>query len=162
MQNNNNTKGILDRLFSLGGDSGGVLTLEYVLLMPLMLTLILVMLQLSHIYTARLITHYAAYCSTRSLLVCEESEYSNVAQAVAENVCSWVNMGGSPPSVDTAWAEDADNWNVGVEVTYRYPLILPLASTLFADGRANGFPYMTLNERAWLPKPYTTMTPSGF
>lgn len=58
-----------------GRDSTGSVMLEFVIAFPIVFTLILAVVQIAHIWVARLVVHYAAYCGARAALVhvCEES-----------------------------------------------------------------------------------------
>ena len=53
--------------------------LECVLAFPLILTLMLGCMQIAHIWVAREVTVYAAYCAARATLVCQQGEYQGAA-----------------------------------------------------------------------------------
>lgn len=78
----------------------GSILMECVLVFPLMLLLISMVLQFAHIWTARQITAYAAYCATRAIMaVPPGDEQKNAAQKAAEVACSWMALAGLPNAI---------------------------------------------------------------
>ncbi len=130
----------------------GVVMLEFLLAFPLVLTLVLAVVQFSHLWIARQVVHYAAYCAARSMLVVQEGEYLAAGQQAAIEVCKWISIGrragqgdltmpgsgvsvlaipGSGGVVDktvvTPWTGD---WHVGATVAFDFALITPLVGPM--------------------------------
>lgn len=74
----------------------GSVLMEFILVAPLMFLLISMVLQFAHIWTARQITAYAAYCATRAIMAVPPGEQKNAAQKAAEVACSWMALAGLP------------------------------------------------------------------
>ena len=74
----------------------GSILMEFILVAPLMLLLISMVLQFAHIWTARQVTAYAAYCATRAIMAVPPNEQKNAAQKAAEVACSWMALAGLP------------------------------------------------------------------
>lgn len=70
--------------------------MECVLVFPLMLLLISMVLQFAHIWTARQITAYAAYCATRAIMAVQQDEQEDAAGRAAQLACSWMTLVGVP------------------------------------------------------------------
>lgn len=100
-------------------DRGSVM-LETVLVLPLILTLILGAAQFAHMWMARQMVAYAAYCAARAALVCSDDEcrlgqwtggqtgVRSAGQQAAEQVCAWVVIGqgaGEPRKQIPGWGE---------------------------------------------------------
>ena len=78
--------------------------METVIVMPIMLLLIFGIIQFAHIWIARQMVAYAAFCATRAIMVVppdsndgegEEREQTNAAEKAAEMALSWINFAGS-------------------------------------------------------------------
>lgn len=83
-------------------DRCGSILMEFVLVAPLILLLVSFVLQFAHIWTARQMTAYAAYCATRAALVVPPGEQEAAAKKAAELACSWMTLVGLPESVVAA------------------------------------------------------------
>lgn len=80
--------------------AGGSMLMEFVLTMPLLFIMIMGVLQVAHIWTARLVTHYAAFCAARATLTTNEwlllalsldpDGPGSPAHDAARQVCAWV------------------------------------------------------------------------
>ena len=78
----------------------GSMLMEFVLTMPLLFIMIMGVLQVAHIWTARLVTHYAAFCAARATLTTNEwlllalsidpDGPGSPAHDAARQVCAWV------------------------------------------------------------------------
>lgn len=132
----------------------GVVMLEFLLAFPLVLTLIFAVIQFSHLWIARQVIHYAAYCAARSMLVVPEEEYDVTGQQAAIQVCKWISIGkeaiqsdltipgsggasqtipGSGGVVDkTIVTPLSEDWNVGATVTFDFSLITPIVGPMLA------------------------------
>lgn len=121
----------------------GSILMETVLAMPVLLLLIFMVLQFALIWTARQMTAYAAFCSTRALLVVPPAERATTAQNAAEVALAWVNMvgGNNDPVMIPGWGavKGSDSsatrrvsvsFEVGSDtacatVSFKYPLLIP-------------------------------------
>ena len=81
---------------------GGSILMEVVLVAPLIMLLVSMVLQFAHVWTARQVTAYAAYCATRAIVAVPPGEQGNAAKKAAELACSWMTLVGLPSSVITA------------------------------------------------------------
>lgn len=72
-------------------DNGSVM-MEFVLVMPLLFVMIMGVLQIAHIWMARQVVHYAAYCAARSTLTANTKllKDQSVARNAAYRVCAWI------------------------------------------------------------------------
>ena len=123
--------------------------LEFVLAFPLILTLMLACMQFSHIWMAKQVVHYAAFCAARAALVCEKGEYNKAGQQAAEQVCAWIAEGSAPGEVDKripGWGtlpgsggvgrktrvriETVGRWNVKATVEHDFGLIFPIVGPM--------------------------------
>jgi Flp pilus assembly protein TadG len=123
--------------------------LEFVLAFPLILLLILGCMQLSHIWLARQVVLYAAYCAARSMLVCTDGEYQAAAQQAAEQVCAWVIIGqapGEPEKEVPGWGKipgsgavarktrvsvgKIGEWNVAATVEFDFAMVFPFVGNV--------------------------------
>jgi TadE-like protein len=70
----------------------GSAMMEFVLVMPLLFVMIMGVLQIAHIWMARQVVHYAAYCAARSTLTANTKVMKDqfVARNAAYRVCSWI------------------------------------------------------------------------
>ena len=128
--------------------SGSVM-LEFVMAFPLILTLMMACMQFAHIWMAKQVVHYAAFCAARSTLVCTKGERNAAAKQAAEQVCAWVVRGMTAGESDKqvpGWGEmpgsggvtrktqveitDVGNWNVQAKVTFDFALIMPIAGPM--------------------------------
>jgi hypothetical protein len=66
--------------------------MEFVLVMPLLFVMIMGVLQIAHIWMARQVVHYAAYCAARSTLTANNMLFRDqgVARDAALRVCAWI------------------------------------------------------------------------
>lgn len=66
--------------------------MEFVLVMPLLFVMIMGVLQVAHIWMARQVVHYAAYCAARSTLTANHDlmRDQSVATDAALRVCAWI------------------------------------------------------------------------
>ena len=134
------------------GASGSVM-LEFVLAFPLVLTLLLACMQFSHIWMAKQVVHYAAFCAARATLVCKDSEYQEAARQAAEQVCAWISegtTGGEPDKRIPGWGEipgsggvarktrvrveQVGRWNVRATVEFDFALIFPIVGPMIGWG----------------------------
>ena len=86
--------------------------MEFVLTMPILFMLIMLVLQFAQIMVARQFVAYAAFCSTRSMLCSNPSEWNNgdkkynCAHQAARRALAWVNIFGTPESATLrGWEE---------------------------------------------------------
>ena len=126
--------------------------MEFVLVMPLLFVLIMGVLQVAQVWTARQVTHYAAFCAARATLVANGSQVSARALASAKQVCGWMAFsddGGNALSV-AGWgtvphSAELDKrvratvkdgsaigapWLSGAEVSFDFNLLIPVAGTM--------------------------------
>ena len=66
--------------------------LEFLLVMPLLFVMIMAVLQLAHIWTARQVVKYAAYCAARATLTSNQAMALRHANAAAKQVCAWITF----------------------------------------------------------------------
>ncbi len=123
--------------------------LEFVLAFPLILTLMLACMQFAHMWLAKQVVHYAAFCSARAALVCNKGEYQKAGQQAAEQVCAWIvhgHTGGEQDKQVPGWGaipdsggvkrktktqiEDVGRWNVRATVTFDFALLFPLVGPM--------------------------------
>ncbi len=131
----------------------GTMLMEFVLIMPILLFLILGLIQLSLIWRAKFLTSYAAYSGARAAIVYPPGDQETAAYAAACLALSDVlhpefRKSSVSVTVDTA---PGGNRNGGVplpavkaSVVYRYPLIVPYVNTFFALAGAGEEPQWTL------------------
>jgi len=136
-----------------GRSSAGSVMLEFVLAFPVILTLILACMQFSHMWMARQVVQYAAFCAARATLVCERGEYQRAGQQAAEQVCAWVVLGKNAGEQDKkipGWGvipgsgavkrktkvkmEQIGTWNVKATVTHDFALVFPLVGPMIGWG----------------------------
>ncbi len=126
----------------------GSVTLEFLLGFPLVLVLFLACMQLSHIWVARHVVQYAAYCAARATLTTHRSEYQPAAQQAAEQVCAWIVKGHRADESDKVvpgWGRIPGSgaaarktratvqerpWNVEATVEHDFALIVPIAGPI--------------------------------
>ena len=91
----------------------GSMLMEFVLTMPILFMLIMLILQFSQIMVVRQFVAYAAFCSTRSMLCANPSEWlsknskNNCAFQAARRVLAWVAIFGTPETANLrSWDED--------------------------------------------------------
>ena len=124
------------------------MTMECVLAFPLVLTAFLACIQLSHIWAARQVVLYSAYCAARAALVCHQGEYQAAGQQAAEQVCMWVVKGRAAGEADKAvpgWGGipgsggvhrktraqiQENNWNIEATVEHDFALIVPIVGPM--------------------------------
>lgn len=72
-------------------DEGSVL-LETVFAMPIIFVLVMGVLQIAHIWMARQVVKYAAYCAARSTLTSNAVSAHGHAYEAARQVCAWITF----------------------------------------------------------------------
>ena len=77
----------------------GSILMEFVIVAPIILLLVSMILQFAHVWTARQITAYAAYCAARSIMAVPRAEQKDAAKKAAELACSWMSLVGMPDAV---------------------------------------------------------------
>ena len=80
----------------------GSILMEFVIVAPIILLLVSMVLQFTHIWTARQITAYAAYCATRAIMAVPPEEQEEAAKRAAELACAWMSLVGLPEAVVAA------------------------------------------------------------
>lgn len=158
--------------------------LEFLVCFPVILMLILGAIQIAHVWLARIVVHYAAYCAARTALVSMDTEYLPAAQTAAEQILSWVHVGEEAGRTVPGWGNipgsggvhadttvtisETPDWNVRAEVQYRFNLITPIIGPLMANAVSPQlnliptetgdwgipFPQIVLTETVYLPKPF--------
>ena len=90
----------------------GSMLMEFVLTMPILFMLIMLILQFAQIMVVRQFVAYAAFCSTRSMLCSNPTEWAlknsknNCAFQAARRVLAWVNIFGTPETAHLrGWEE---------------------------------------------------------
>lgn len=68
----------------------GSVMMEAVIAMPILLFLIFVIIQFAHVWTAKQMVSYAAFCAARAALVAPPSEQLGAAQNAARVALSWM------------------------------------------------------------------------
>lgn len=140
----------------------GSILMEFVLVAPLVVLLVSMILQFAHIWTARQVVAYAAYCATRATIVVPKAEKQDAAQKAAELACAWMSLAGFKggkeveiPGWGTIPGSDSVDSRVSVEVVedgedakpiavatvrFKFPLMLPLAGRMisWAVSRSDG------------------------
>ena len=154
------------------GDKGSML-LETVLAMPLLYVLIMAVLQIAHIWTARQIAVYAAYSATRATLCVSPLEAQATAKSAAWQICSLLTLSEDALKMEPEQLElEVDGVTAGANVSgkpvgtsgttlrYKFPLIMPVVGRFFADGTltfdGHEMPYIEFTERCILPMRYST------
>jgi len=130
--------------------ASGSVMLEFVLAAPVVLTLILACMQFAHIWMAKQVVHYAAFCAARATLVCKESEFNRAAEQAARQVCAWIVHGetaGEPAKRIPGWGEipgsggaerktrlrsvrNVGRWNIETTVEHDFALLFPLVGPM--------------------------------
>ena len=94
------------------GRKKGSVLMEFVLAMPILFMLVMLVLQLAQIMVVRQFVAYAAFCSARSMLCSNPSEWllknskNNCAFQAARRVLAWVNIFGTPETANLrSWDE---------------------------------------------------------
>lgn len=128
----------------------GSVMMEAVIVMPILLFLIFLIIQFAHIWTARQLVSYAAFCATRAITVVNPGEQQKAAENAAKMALSWMCLAdggdGSGRSVTVpGWGEipgarsadqrvtvavledgtDASRPVVAVKVAFCFPLLIP-------------------------------------
>lgn len=70
----------------------GSAMLEFVLIMPIMFVMIMTVMQLAHIWMARQVVKYAAYCAARAALTSNKVTAHAHARDAAKQVCAWITF----------------------------------------------------------------------
>ena len=94
----------------------GSMLMEFVLVMPILFMLIMLIIQFAQIMVVRQFVAYAAFCSTRSMLCSNPSEWSPLVKPekrdrcthqAARRVLAWVNIFGDPETANLrSWDEE--------------------------------------------------------
>jgi len=130
----------------------GSLLVEFVFAMPLLFILIMGVVQIAQIWTARMVTHYAAFCAARATLVANDSAAQAKALDAAKQVCAWMafdddgsNGGNVPGWGDVPHSAGLGSrvrvrvmegsavgapWLKGAEVQFDFNLLIPVAGTM--------------------------------
>lgn len=94
-------------------DCRGSMLLEFVLTMPILFMLIMLILQFAQIMVVRQFVAYAAFCSTRSMLCSNPSEWDSknpkqfqCTHQAARRVLAWVNIFGTPETAHLRGSEE--------------------------------------------------------
>ena len=171
-----------------GAGSGGSVMLEFVIAFPVILVLIFACVQFAHIWIAKMVTHYAAFCAARTALVCHVSEYGGAPGRAAWEICKLVAVEPDDQSAVRTTVksepETGPTWNVTATVSSQFPLIAPIVGQIIAwsmnpwdennpwgsdegarranTSRSGVFPTITLTETVVLPKPYVTVVQARF
>jgi len=163
--------------------SGSVM-LEFVIAFPLVLVLMLACFQMAHLWIARMVVHYAAFCAARTALVRPTSEYAGPAQQAAQQVCDWMGKDNKTGKVlllaQVKKINEDPQWNITAQVSAKFSLITPIVGPILAwdmnpwdrtspwstsksadNTDSLGYPTITLTESNTLPKPYITMAPAN-
>lgn len=137
----------------------GSVLMETVIVMPLLLLLVFGVIQFAHIWMARQMVAYAAFCATRAVMVVPPDEQEKAARNAAEVALSWMNMADGGRDGNTVkipgWGkvigsgcsearvsevEVVEN-GVGKEVAqvrveFKFPLLIPVMAVnrIFAKG----------------------------
>lgn len=170
-------------------DSSGSVMMEVVLCFPVVLALVFGGLQIAHILMAKQVVNYAAYAAVRATLVTAESEQPQTAALnAASHICVWLtlspddnNNGVLMPKLSDLGEKlqvtiKSDQWIQVAEVTFDFPLIMPVAGPIIGWGmnipaydfekkhqdmtgdkysnEPMNYPYIRFKERMVLPKPY--------
>lgn len=139
---------MLDWRKTMGARRGSVM-METVIVMPILLFLIFVIVQFAHIWTARQMVSYAAFCATRAITVVPPGEQRAAALNAANMALSWMcladgNEGPGAGVTVPGWGEILGARSVGnrvgiafmqsgvsnnvpvaaVRVTFRFPLLI--------------------------------------
>mgnify|MGYP003957263795 FL=1 len=141
------------RVGRLGHSTAGAVSLELVLVFPLVLMLFFLCIQIPHLWIARLVVHYASYCAARSALVSGAAEYDTAGQRAAEGVLAWICIGSATgdedvelPGVGTipgsvgvhrktrVSVTSESDWTVTAEVEFDFALITPIVGPIMAWG----------------------------
>lgn len=125
--------------------------MEFVLAFPLVLTLLLGCMQIAHLWLARQVVQYAAFCAARAALVSrmESEEYKEAGRQAAEQACAWIVVGqaaGEPEKRIPGWGtipgtgaigrktkvtvEKLGSWNVKATVQFDFALVMPIAGPI--------------------------------
>ena len=96
----------------MGEMKRGSMLMEFVLTMPILFMLIMLIIQFAQIMVVRQFVAYAAFCSTRSMLCSNRSEWdhggklNNCTHQAARRVLAWVNIFGTPETAHLrGWEE---------------------------------------------------------
>ena len=169
----------------------GSVLMEFVLVMPILITLIMLVLQFAQAWTARQIVSYAAFCAARATLCVTPAEQPSAARKAARQSLAWINIFGGgrnsmvsvpgwgqiPESdsidkqgrLDVSLNQLSDSWYIqnlagkkpvvaSVTVSYKFPLVIPIAGRLMSSDFLTGepYPYIQFRETGVVPLPYST------
>lgn len=125
--------------------------METVIVMPIILLLIFMIIQFAHVWIARQMVVYAAYCGARSMMTVVPQEQYAAASNAVEIALSWICLADNPNDknetrlVVPGWGEipgsgsrhrritttvlgdgvSDDRQFVGVRVEFKFPLLIP-------------------------------------
>ncbi|MBO7482716.1 MAG: pilus assembly protein [Kiritimatiellae bacterium] len=151
------------------GTRKGSVLMEFVLSMPIMITLIFLVVQFAQVWTARQMVSYAAFCATRSMLSANPKEWQNGGKTsrcdhvAASRVLAWVNIYGPGDTMMVpGWGKIPQSSSVDdrlevesnhvegqyatSKVKYKFPLLIPVAGQMvsyLAQHSANEAKYMS-------------------
>lgn len=130
---------------SLRHSHSGSMMMEFLLVMPLLFVLIMGVVQLAHIWTARMVTHYAAFCAARATLTTNEKlsllalgKVGPVYEA-AQRVCAWAVF-----SDNGEWEGEVAGWGKiphSAELEQRVRVV-PRIGPMPLGGRTVGAPWL--------------------
>ena len=78
----------------------GSAAVEFVLTMPILFVMIMAVMQLAHIWMARQVVKYAAFCAARSTLTCNAVTAHAHARDAAKQVCAWITFADDAEALD--------------------------------------------------------------
>ena len=120
------------------GEHGSVM-METVLVMPILFVLIMGVLQLAQIWTARQIVKYAAYCAARATLTSNEYTAYYHARAAARQVCAWIAFADKAEDFKESQNTSPLWWNSdGFSVGDAQMFVYSLARSSVGNGNGNG------------------------
>lgn len=72
----------------------GSIMMEFVISMPILFLLIMLTLQYAHVWMAKQMLSYAAFCAARSTLACAPGEQQKATREAAKRALAWMNIYG--------------------------------------------------------------------
>ena len=131
----------------------GSMLMEFVMVMPILFILIMLVLQFAHIWLAKQMVSYAAFCAARATMACSQSECERAAKKAAVQTLAWVNIlgdggltsGVKVPGWGTIPESDSAIARISVEdfvpkqgryaactVKFKFPLLIPVAGQMIS------------------------------
>ncbi len=103
----------------------GSVMLEFVIIMPVLFVMIMAVLQLAHVWMARQVVKYAAYCAARSTLTSNQYTSHAHARRAAKQVCAWITFSESAEDLEritgkTNYSFWWDSQQIGVNESANY------------------------------------------